>query len=57
MTAQLENGILVLRLPIQTPRPSASGKTLIVASSGTTKLPVQVDGQTLYASVNAWVKK
>lgn len=32
-TAVIKDGFLHLKLPIQTPTPSASGKTLVVAST------------------------
>ena len=35
MTVEIVNGVLVIKIPVQDPpRPSASGKTLIVATSG-----------------------
>jgi hypothetical protein len=58
MTATIENGQLVIRTPLQTPRPSSSGKTLIVASSnGTKKLALEIAGQEVYVGLNAWIKK
>jgi hypothetical protein len=33
MKCNIENGELVIRLPLQTPTPSSSGKTLVVAST------------------------
>ncbi len=51
-----EGDTLVIRIPIQTPTPSASGKTLVVASThGNQKTAVQIDGKDLYLGVNAYV--
>jgi hypothetical protein len=47
---------LVIRIPIKKPTPSASGKTLVVASTrGNQKTAVQIDGKDLYLGVNAYV--
>lgn len=56
MTATREGDTLVIRIPIKTPTPSASGKTLVVASTrGNQKTTVQIDGKDLYLGVNAYV--
>ena len=34
MEAKIENNELVIRIPLEKPKPSSSGKTLIVASTG-----------------------
>lgn len=58
MKAVIEGNELILRIQLETPRPSSSGKTLIVGgSSGTVRLPVQLEGKDVYFSGNAWVKK
>jgi hypothetical protein len=42
------------RIPIKKATPSASGKTLVVASTrGNQKTAVQIDGRDLYLGVNA----
>ncbi len=47
---------LVIRIPITSPTPSSSGKTLVVASTrGNQKTAVQIDGKDLYLGVNAYV--
>jgi hypothetical protein len=47
---------LVIRIPIQTATPSASGKTLVIASSrGNQKSGLQIDGKDVYVGVNAYV--
>jgi hypothetical protein len=57
MTAKIENGLLIITLPMQTPAPSSTGKTLVVASShGNTKTDLQVDGKTVRIGVNAFIE-
>lgn len=56
LTVTREGDMLVIRLAIKSPTPSASGKTLVVASTrGNQKTSVQVDGKDLYLGVNAYV--
>ena len=51
-----EGDVRVTRLANKTPRPSARGKTLVVASTrGDQKTAVQIDGKDLYLGVNAYV--
>jgi len=52
-------GIDVLRveIPLQQPRPSASGKTLVVAStSGNQGTEVKVNGKQVIVGLNAYIK-
>ena len=47
---------LVIRVPIQKATPSASGKTLVIASTrGNQKSALQIDGKDIYVGVNAYV--
>ena len=56
LTVTREGDMLVIRLAIKTPTPSASGKTLVVASTRRNqKTGVQVEGKDLYLGVNAYV--
>jgi len=56
LTVNREGDMLVIRIPIGKPTPSASGKTLVVASTrGNQKTAVQVEGKDLYLGVNAYV--
>ena len=56
MTVTREGDTLVIRMPIQASTPSASGKTLVVASTrGNQKTALQVDGKDLYLGLNAYV--
>lgn len=58
MNAVIKDGNLIITIPIQTPRPSASGKTLVVASSnGNQVTTAHVDGKPVIIGVNAYVKK
>lgn len=51
-----EGDTLVIRIPIQAPAPSASGKTLVVASThGNQKSGIQIDGKDVFLGVNAYV--
>jgi hypothetical protein len=56
LTVNREGDMLVIRIPIAKATPSASGKTLVVASTrGNQKTGVQIDGKDLYVGVNAYV--
>jgi len=59
MKAEIKDGNLVLTLPINpTPAPSASGKTLVVASShGNLTTSVLIDGKPVVVGVNAYIKR
>jgi len=46
---------LVVRIPMQAPQPSASGKTLVVASTrGNKETSAQVNGKPVYIGLNAY---
>ena len=56
LTVNREGDMLVIRIPIKTPTPSASGKTLVVASTrGNQKVTLQIEGKDLYLGLNAYV--
>lgn len=58
MQVKIEGNELVIRIPMQEPRPSSSGKTLVVASTnGNKKTDVQVQGQNVVIGLNAYIKK
>ena len=59
MTIKIEGNELVIRLPINAnPPPSASGKTLVVASTrGNVKTDVTVKGKKVTVGVNAYIPK
>jgi hypothetical protein len=58
MKAEIIDGKLLITLSLQTPEPSASGKTLVVASThGNVTLPTLiVAGKPLTIGVNAYIK-
>ena len=56
LTVSRDGDTLVIRIPITKATPSASGKTLVVASTrGNQKTGLQIDGNDLYLGVNAYV--
>jgi len=59
MKATIENGELVVRIPVQDPpRPSKTGKTLIVASSGGNQATAAtVDGKPVVVGLNAYIPR
>jgi hypothetical protein len=58
MEAKIENNELVIRIPIHQPRPSQSGKTLLVASTGgNVQTTATVNGCPLFIGVNAYLRK
>jgi len=58
MEAKIENGILTIKLPVQEPRPSATGKTLVVATSGGKQsTTAQVNGKPVTIGVNAYIRR
>lgn len=59
MNASIEGKDLVIRLPLlSSPRPSASGKTLVVAtSSGNQTSTVQVAGKNVVIGANAYIAR
>jgi len=59
MKVTVEGGELVIRLPLHRPPvPSASGKTLVIASTrGNQKTEAVVDGQHVVIGVNAYIPR
>ena len=59
LTATIEKNELVIRLPLNpTPVPSASGKTLVIASShGNKQTEARVNGRPIVVGVNAYIAK
>jgi hypothetical protein len=57
MNAKIEKNELVIRIPLQSPRPSASGKTMVVATTGGFKTTdAKIDGKPISISINATIK-
>lgn len=59
MKAQIIDGNLVVTIPMNpTPQPSASGKTLVVASSsGNKQTDVMVNGKPVTIGLNAYIAR
>ena len=58
MEVKIENGKLVIRIDMQEPTPSASGKTLVVATThGNMTTQCIVEGKNLVIGLNAYIKK
>lgn len=59
MTTEIKDGFLLIKIAVNDPpRPSASGKTLLVASSnGNITTTAQVDGKPVVIGLNAYVKR
>jgi len=56
MKAKIRNGCLVISLPLEPPRSSASGKTVLIGSShGTKQSTARLDGKAVCVNVNAFV--
>ena len=57
MKVTIENNELVIRIPVENPpRPSKSGKSLIVASSsGNVTTSCMVEGRPLVAGLNCYI--
>ena len=57
-TVEVKGGKLVITMDLQTPQPSASGKTLVVASThGNLATTAVVDGKPIIVGVNAYIRK
>lgn len=58
MTAKLLDGKLIITIDAEkAPKPSASGKTLVVATShGNQPTTIQINGQVLKIGVNAYIQ-
>ena len=58
MTAEIKNGQLIVTIPLNDPRPSASGKTLVVASTGGNQATTAtVQGKPVIIGLNAYIKR
>ena len=56
MQVKIVKGQVVITLALQTPTPSASGKTLIIASShGVKRSAVTLEGKELCVNANAFI--
>ena len=58
METKIENGNLAITIPLHPPRPSATGKTLLVASTGGNVVTLaKIDGKPLVVGLNAFIRK
>lgn len=58
MDVKIEDGKLIITIEMQKPTPSASGKTLVVATThGNMQTECLVEGKNLVIGVNAYIKK
>ncbi len=57
MNAEIKGNNLVITIPMNAPRPSASGKTLVVATSGgNVATTATVNGKPVVIGLNAYIK-
>ena len=57
MQVEIKDGNSVITIPMQKPAPSASGKTLVVASSrGNKATAALVDGKPIIVGLNAYIQ-
>lgn len=58
VSVKVEKDRIVISLPLQSPTPSASGKTLVVASThGNMTTQAVIDGKPIVIGVNAYIKR
>lgn len=58
LTAEIKGSKLVIEIDLEPPTPSASGKTLVVASTrGNFTTDVKIDGKPVTIGLNAYIKK
>jgi hypothetical protein len=58
MKVEIKGNELIITVEMQTPTPSASGKTLVVASShGNQATTAMIDGKPVIVGLNAYIKK
>jgi len=58
MHAEIKDGKLVITINLNPPRPSASGKTLVVASTGgNVATSAIIDGKPVTIGLNAYIKR
>lgn len=56
MKAEIKNGKLIIEIDMQPPTPSATGKTLVVASSrGNVATTATVNGKPVVIGLNAYI--
>ncbi len=57
MKAEIKNGVLTIEIEVGKPTPSASGKTLVIASThGNQPTAAQVNGKPVIVGLNAYIR-
>ncbi len=58
MEVKIEDGKLIIVIELQKPTPSASGKTLVVATThGNMPTECMIDGKPVIVGLNAYIRK
>ena len=58
MEVKIENGNLIVSIDMQEPTPSASGKTLVIATThGNVPTKCIINGKNVVIGLNAYIKK
>jgi hypothetical protein len=58
MKVEIKDSKLFIEIDLETPTPSSSGKTLVVASThGNTVTTAEVDGKPVTIGLNAYIKR
>jgi hypothetical protein len=58
MEVKIENGKLIVSIDMQEPTPSASGKTLVIATThGNVTTKCIINGKNVVIGLNAYIKK
>jgi hypothetical protein len=58
LKVEIRDNKLFIEIDLEKPTPSASGKTLVVASThGNTVTSVEVDGNPIVVGLNAYIKR
>lgn len=57
MNVEIKDGKLCIEIDLEDPKPSASGKTLVVASTrGNTVTTAEINGKRITIGLNAYIK-
>ena len=57
LKARLKNNVLIIELPLQDPKVSGSGKSVVIVSTrGPKNTGIEFEGQDLYVIANAFVR-
>jgi hypothetical protein len=58
MKVEIKDNKLFIEIDLETPTPSSSGKTLVVASTkGNVVTPAQIDGKPVIVGLTAYIKR